>query len=120
MRGVAAQRVAKLAFAGLLLLSVAAAARVPERSLAQYTHRTWSEESDAPRPVIAIAQGRRGYLWVAAGSGLYRFDGMSFELISSGIDPIERGAPSAILVRGNGDIWTNFERSRRFAVYRDG
>jgi signal transduction histidine kinase/streptogramin lyase len=120
LRGEAAQRVAKLAFAGLLLLSVAAAARVPERSLAQYTHRTWSEESDAPRPVIAIAQGRRGYLWVAAGSGLYRFDGMSFELISSGIDPIEHGAPSAILVRGNGDIWTNFERSRRFAVYRDG
>lgn len=120
MRGDALQRTGKPALAGLLLLSVAAAAKVPERNLGQYTHRIWSEESDAPRPVIAIAQGQRGYLWVAAGSGLYRFDGMGFELISSSIDPIEHGAPSAILVRRNGDIWTNFERSRRFAIYRGG
>ena len=120
LQGRAVKGPGKLAFAALLLLSIAASAPGSERSLDQYTHRTWSEESDAPRPVIAIAQGRRGYLWVAAGTGLYRFDGIRFELISAGIDPIEHGAPSAILVRRNGDIWTNFERSRRFAVYRDG
>lgn len=91
-----------------------------ERSVYQYHHRHWSEESDAPRPVFAIAQDRRGYIWIAAATGLFRFDGIGFEEISKGFDLVTHGPPSAILVRRNGDIWTSFERSGRFAVYRGG
>lgn len=109
-----------LCAATFLLLALPLGAAGSERSLTHYTHRSWSEESNAPRPVYALAQGKRGYLWVASGTGLYRFDGVNFELISGGIDRLAHGPPSALLVRSNGDVWTNFERSRRFAVYRDG
>ncbi|MBC9032886.1 hypothetical protein IAG41_10825 [Sphingomonas sp. JC676] len=107
----------------LLLPFVASAADPttnPGRNLAHYTHQRWSEESDAPRPVTALAQDGRGYLWVATATGVFRFDGMRFEQISAGVDLVVHGAPSALLVRRNGEVWTNFERSGRFAVYRDG
>lgn len=91
-----------------------------ERSIFQYTHQSWSEESDAPRPVLALAQDLRGYIWAATGRGLFRFDGLRFEPIGAGIDLVVNGPPSALMVRRNGEVWTNFERSRRFAVYRDG
>lgn len=106
--------------ATVLLLWSAAAAAEPGRRLDQYEHQRWSEESDAPRPVVSMAQDARGYLWLATGAGLFRFDGVRFELISNGLDLLVHGAPSAVLIRSNGDIWTNFERSGRFAVYRDG
>src|SRR4029079_4833291 len=80
----------------------------------------WSEESDPPRPVFALAQDGRGYLWIASAAGLFRFDGIRFELMSSDVDLVADGPPSALLVRRNGEVWTNFERSRRFAVYREG
>ena len=103
-----------------ILLPFAASTAGATRPLAHYTHQRWSEESDPPRPVAALAQDRRGYIWIASTAGLFRFDGIRFEMISIGIDLVEHGAPSAILVRSNGEVWTNFERSHRFAVYREG
>ena len=103
-----------------MLMPFAASAAEPMRPLAHYTHQRWSQESDPPRPVIALAQDRRGYLWIASAVGLFRFDGIRFELISAGVDLVTHGPPSAILVTHNGEVWTNFERSRRFAVYREG
>lgn len=103
-----------------MVLVLAAAAAAATRPLAHYTHQRWSEESDPPRPVTALAQDGRGYLWIASPDGLFRFDGTRFEPISDGVDRVAHGAPTAILVRQNGEIWTNFERSRQFAVYRDG
>lgn len=103
-----------------LVLAAAAPAPGTSRLMAHYTHQRWSDEIDAPRPVFALAQDRRGYIWIAAAAGLFRFDGIRFELMSGGVDLVAQGAPSAILVRRNGEIWTNFERTGRFAVYRDG
>jgi signal transduction histidine kinase/ligand-binding sensor domain-containing protein len=108
-----------LLVAVIVLPSVPAAAE-DLRPLAHYTHQRWSEESNPPRPIYALAQDRRGYLWIASASGLFRFDGIRFELMSDGIDLVVNGPPSALLVRRNGEVWTNFERSQRFAVYRDG
>jgi signal transduction histidine kinase/streptogramin lyase len=110
----------KALLAALLVPVLAASGASPGPSLAQYTHQRWTEESDAPRPVTAIAQDKRGFLWIASAAGLFRFDGMRFELMSGGLDLVANGPPSALLVRRNGDVWTNFERSKRFAVYRDG
>lgn len=110
-----------LKFAALILLGpVAAPAAVPERQIAQYTHQRWSDDSAAPRPIVAMAQDLRGYLWIAASTGLFRFDGVRFEHISAGVDLVANGPPSAILVRHNGEVWTNFERSGRFAIYDQG
>ena len=114
------QLIRALLVAAMLLQPFVASAADPDRRLAHYTHQRWSEESDAPRPVIALAQDQRGYVWAATALGLFRFDGLRFEAISTGIDLVKHGPPSAILIRRNGEVWTNFERSRRFAVYRDG
>lgn len=103
-----------------LLVQPCVATRAAERSVRQYTHQRWSREIDAPRPAIALAQDRRGYLWIAAATGLFRFDGIRFMAMSAGVDLVRNGAPSALLVRRNGEVWTNFERSGLFAVYRDG
>jgi signal transduction histidine kinase/ligand-binding sensor domain-containing protein len=113
------QLIGALLVAAVFPPSAASAAGAP-RPLAHYTHQRWSEESDPPRPITALAQDRRGYLWIASAAGLFRFDGTRFELISAGVDPVADGAPSAILVTRNGEVWTNFERSKRFAVYREG
>jgi signal transduction histidine kinase/ligand-binding sensor domain-containing protein len=103
-----------------IVLPVAVSAAGATRPLAHYTHQRWSDESDPPRPVVALAQDLRGYLWIASAVGLFRFDGIRFELMSADVDLVTHGAPSAILVRRNGEVWTNFERSQRFAVYRQG
>jgi signal transduction histidine kinase/ligand-binding sensor domain-containing protein len=103
-----------------MLLPVATSAAGAIRTLADYTHQRWSEESDPPRPVAALAQDLRGYLWIASAAGLFRFDGIRFEMMSGGVDLVTHGAPSALLVRRNGEVWTNFDRTRRFAVYREG
>ena len=52
-----------------------------ERSVFQYTPQRWSAESDAPRPIMALAQDQHGYLWVASATGLFRFNGFGFEPI---------------------------------------
>jgi signal transduction histidine kinase/ligand-binding sensor domain-containing protein len=90
------------------------------RRLAHYSHQHWVEGSDVPAPVRAIAQGREGFLWLATGEGLYRFDGLRFERITPENGGRRHGLPSALLVTRSGEVWTNFETTRRFAVYRHG
>ena len=90
------------------------------RRLAHYSHQRWIEGSEVPAPVVAIAQGRDGFLWLATEEGLFRFDGVRFERIESEGGDRQHGLPSTLLVTRSGDVWTNFETSHRFAVYRQG
>lgn len=90
------------------------------RRLVHYSHQRWIEGSEAPAPVLAIAQGQDGFLWLATGEGLFRFDGVRFELIKPEGGDQKHDQPSALLVTRSGDVWTNFETSRHFAVYRRG
>lgn len=106
---------------GLLtvLLPAPAAAEPTSSAFAAYTHQKWGRERDAPKQVYSVAQGRDGYLWLASGQGLYRFDGVHFERLALA-ESATHGAPSAVLVTRNGDVWTNYGGSHRFAVYRAG
>jgi signal transduction histidine kinase/ligand-binding sensor domain-containing protein len=106
-------------FAVLATLPLVAAAGEP-RSLAHYSHQRWIEGSEAPVPVLAMAQGRDGFLWLATGEGLFRFDGIRFERIQAQGSNQKNDLPSTLLVTKSGDVWTNFETSHRFAVYRQG
>ncbi|UNK47934.1 histidine kinase [Lysobacter sp. S4-A87] len=96
-----------------------AASAGESRRFAHYVHQRWIG-SEAPVPVVAMAQGRDGYLWLATGDGLFRFDGIRFEQIEDENSAGKHGLPSALLVTRSGDVWTNFETSRRFAIYRNG
>lgn len=106
--------------AALLLQPVAVSAAEQTRRLAHYTHQRWTEEGQAPAPVLAMAQGRDGYLWLATGVGLFRFDGITFEPIAAERGEEQHDLPSALLATRNGDIWISYAQSRRFAVYRNG
>ncbi|WP_242893718.1 sensor histidine kinase [Stenotrophomonas maltophilia] len=47
--------------------------------LPDYEHTAWRVGQGAPGDIWDIAQDREGLLWLATGSGLYRFDGRRFE-----------------------------------------
>lgn len=108
-----------LLFAMLATLPWETFAAAP-RAFTHYSHQSWTEEGGAPVPVRAMAQGRDGFLWLATGAGLFRFDGVQFERIQVEGTDEKHDLPSALVVTKNGDVWTNFETSHRFAVYRKG
>lgn len=109
-------------FALPLLFAAAAHALDPERHLVQYKHTRWVRADGAPSPIYDIEQTRDGFLWLATGEGLFRFDGLSFDRIDPEVDIETQGAPYALFLSNNGDLWIRYGLTTpgRFAVYRDG
>jgi signal transduction histidine kinase/ligand-binding sensor domain-containing protein len=70
-------RRAFLALITLLPLSTGAVDR--ERFIHQLHHTAWTARDGAPADVAKFAQTEDGFLWLATGSGLIRFDGAQFE-----------------------------------------
>jgi signal transduction histidine kinase/streptogramin lyase len=89
----------------------------PDRRISQYHHTRWTRADGVPTPVRHLAQSPDGFLWLAAGDGLYRFDGIRFEKIDAGP---QLSAPVGLFAARNGEIWTWFSTGGRFAVYRQG
>src|SRR5258705_178979 len=51
----------------------------PQRPITQYLHDIWTIDQGLPQNgILAIAQGRDGYLWLGTEAGLVRFDGVTF------------------------------------------
>jgi ligand-binding sensor domain-containing protein/two-component sensor histidine kinase len=48
--------------------------------LLQFQHTAWTEQNGAPSQIFATAQTTDGYLWLGTANGLFRFDGVTFEL----------------------------------------
>ena len=113
-------RLLRIVLFALLAASSHAASAGEPRPLERYVHQRWIEGSQTPVPIVAMAQGRYGFLWLATGDGLFRFDGLRFEPIVPEPDGRRHESPSALLLTSKGELWTSFESSRRFAVYRDG
>jgi ligand-binding sensor domain-containing protein len=49
----------------------------------QMHHTSWTRKDGAPSEILALAQTSDGFLWVGTREGLYRFDGLRFELYKS-------------------------------------
>jgi signal transduction histidine kinase/ligand-binding sensor domain-containing protein len=64
---------------GLLLCGMAYSQR-RDRTIFQFQHTGWTAKEGAPSPIWRLAQTTDGYLWMATQTGLYRFDGIQFEL----------------------------------------
>src|SRR5690606_23573373 len=52
----------------------------------------------------ALAQDSRGYLWVATGAGLARWDGQRFDVVAPGPDGLPDGYVRALLALGDGAL----------------
>ena len=81
----------------------------PRRRLSQYAHTAWTAKDGIPPPIRAIAQTPDGYLWLASGTGLYRFDGIRFvawESLSS--ESLPSTTIWSLNVSPDGSLWIGF------------
>lgn len=54
----------------------------PDRTINEFLHTSWRAKEGAPSAELyGFAQTDDGYLWTGTTSGLYRFDGISFERV---------------------------------------
>ena len=71
-------------------------------------HESWTFKEGAPEGVTAFAQTADGYLWVGAPEGLFRFDGVRFELFRSPFgDPLHSTNVSALFAGGD-RLWVGY------------
>jgi len=99
----------------VLLLSVWARGSQPAMaqgitpSAERVVHESWSFKEGAPEAVRAFAQTSDGYLWVGAPAGLFRFDGLRFELFRSQFgDQLQSTNISGLFAPRTGGLWVGF------------
>ena len=98
----------------LLLVLLLAAARPgtalpPGLSLAQTHHTAWTTKEGAPADIWALAQSPDGFLLLGTGSGLYRFDGITFERVSASNQPeLAFRDITALLALPSGELWIGY------------
>jgi len=82
-------------------------------------HTSWTTKDGAPPFIIAMAQSADGWLWLASSSGLYRFDGVTFERIK-GSDPEFRSSNVwGLRLLDSGALWLGY-RYGGASVWQDG
>jgi signal transduction histidine kinase/ligand-binding sensor domain-containing protein len=84
-------------------------ARHGEKTIREFIHTAWTAKDGAPPDIWALDQGPDDFLWLGTGSGLYRFDGLSFERFKP--RPGERLASidiTAVNVLASNDIWIGY------------
>lgn len=65
-----------------------APALAPDKAFHQYVRDVWSIEEGLPQITVnAVAQGPRGYIWVATQAGIARFDGVRFSVFHPANSP---------------------------------
>lgn len=77
----------------------------PPRPIKQFIHTSWSEASGLTGSVFALAQTKDGFLWIGTSTGLYRFDGMTFEPYLSGPNTQPIVEVRALLATTDGGVW---------------
>lgn len=82
---------------GAPLPLLASAALEPDLPIRPYHHTAWRAASGTPTNAVNMAQTPDGFLWLATPTGLYRFDGLSFEKIETlGTERLRSNNVSAI------------------------
>ena len=89
------------------------------RTLAELEHTGWTLADGAPGQIGAIAQTADGYLWIASGPYLYRFDGVRFVRYAFPSD-FGAGVVSSLLGDANGQLWVGFLRGSIALIRPDG
>src|SRR5580692_4281567 len=91
-----------------LLIALApamASADAGDRTLSQFVHTSWTAKDGVPANITDIAQTTDGFLWLGTQAGLYRFDGVTFELYEPESGPaFLSNRITALLALPNGDL----------------
>ena len=74
-------------------------------SIAQMYHTAWTGRDGLSGMVFALAQTTDGYLWVGTTEGLFRFNGISFDLYKPLHGSFRSRSVSALLATKNGGRW---------------
>ena len=89
----------------------------PQKAISQYGHSFWIRENGLPsNNVRVVLQSQDGFLCLGTASGLFCFDGISFnELITDSSHPDVHEAVSALCETRDGSLWvgTQFTGLRR-------
>jgi signal transduction histidine kinase/ligand-binding sensor domain-containing protein len=89
----------------LLFLTGTASALDPHRLISQYAHTVWRVQDGFPHAPQMITQTSDGYLWIAAGGGLLRFDGVTMTpRLSQKSFPTDEGI-NWLLGSRDGSLW---------------
>ena len=80
-----------------------------DRTIFQFQHTGWTAKEGAPASAWGLAQTTDGYLWMATPAGLYRFDGIHFELYQppSG-QPFPAESMVSVKATPDGGLWIGF------------
>lgn len=91
----------------LLAITVPLFALSPSKALTQYSHQAWTARQGLPQnSVRAILQTRDGYIWLATGAGLVRFDGVRFTVFDKTNTPAIRDDDVRALAEDHeGNLW---------------
>jgi ligand-binding sensor domain-containing protein len=92
-----------------LLGTISSGSSAQERlALSQYHHTEWTTREGAPANIFALAQTDDGFLWLGTTGGLFRFDGVHFELVEGarGVQ-LPSGNISALLSGPEG-LWIGY------------
>ena len=86
-----------------------ATALPPNLSLSQIQHTAWTAQQGAPADIWALAQSPDGFLLLGTGSGLYRFDGVTFErVIPTNQSDLGFRDITALLALPTGELWIGY------------
>ncbi|MEI7909274.1 MAG: two-component regulator propeller domain-containing protein [Verrucomicrobiota bacterium] len=113
-------RLCHSAFAAILVVLMLGAAMLPPRGRADesrvYLSRCWQTSDGMPsNSVSRIAKDRDGFLWIATGAGVARFDGLRFETFYSA-DGLPDTYIFCLHVDRHNRIWAG---TRRGVAYRE-
>jgi signal transduction histidine kinase/ligand-binding sensor domain-containing protein len=93
------------------IASAASAARgqQPGPPIAALDHTVWTIRDGAPSGITALAQSADGVLWIGAGTGLYRFDGVRFEPFDPpASQPLPSNAVMQLLALPDSTLWIGY------------
>ena len=94
------------------LAGVRAFAIDTDRNIKQLYHTSWTAKDGAPTQITGITRTSDGYLWLGSRLGLYRFNGLRFELYQPppGVSFPSYSVLNVIGTR-DGGLWVSFESS---------
>ncbi len=99
------------AFCLLIALAPAAVlANTNDRTINQFVHTAWTEKDGVPANILSIAETTDGFLWLGTRQGLYRFDGVTFELYRPESGAFRYRPVNSLRALPNGELWIGFVR----------